>query len=598
MQLVSFNLPLWFSTTFFLSCHAAIRQSFSDLPTGLAFDFIVVGGGLAGSVVSSRLSENPKFKVLVIEAGPSNAGVLDSQVPFLEPGLLVSPFDWNFTTVPQAGAAGRVINYPRGHILGGSSSINDMFYTRGSSSDFDRFARVTGDQGWSWDSLLPYFLKNEKWLPPADNHNTIGQFNPVFHNSKGTGMTSVSLPGFPMLNTDGRTIQTTKDLKGEFPFNLDMNSGNPLGLGWLPSTIGNGERSSAATAYLTPKVVGRPNLEIVLNTQVTRILQASGSGGHLPSFHKIELSSGSRLITVTASKEVILSAGSIKTPHILLNSGIGDKTELKRMGIISVLDNPSVGKNLTDHPLVPVNWFANSNNTVDTIKQNATLQAELLKEWEQIRKGPLVNAGFNQISWSRIPDNSSIFKTFADPSSGRNSPHIELVISNGGAFSSALGNFVGAVPRVVSPRSRGSVSLRSNNPLDAPLIDLGILSSKFDLFVLKEGVATARRFFAGPAWKGYVLQPSGAFSNATTDQALEDFIAETAITAAHAVGTSSMSAKDAKFGVVDPDLKLKGAKGLRIVDASIMPFVPAAHTQASVYAIAERAADLIKADWQ
>lgn len=173
-----------------------------------------------------------------------------------------------------------------------------------------------------------------------------------------------------------------------------------------------------------------------------------------------------------------------------------------------------------------------------------------------------------------------------------------MVISNGEAFNTAPGHFVGAVPRVVSPMSRGSVTLRSNNPLDAPLIDLGIFSSKFDLLAIKEGVATARRFFAGPAWKGYVLQPAGAFANATTDQALEDFIAKTAITAAHAVGTSSMSAKDAKFGVVDPDLKLKGATGIRIVDASVMPFVPAAHTQASTYAISERAADLIKADWQ
>ncbi|KDR81170.1 hypothetical protein GALMADRAFT_91825 [Galerina marginata CBS 339.88] len=597
MQLVTFALPFWFCATFFLSCHAAIRQKIGDLPKGLNFDFIVVGGGTAGSVIASRLTENPRFKVLVIEAGPSNEGVLNSQVPFLEPGLLVSPFDWNFTTVPQAAAAGRVINYPRGHILGGSSSINDMFYTRGSSSDFDRFARVTGDPGWSWDSLVPYFLKNEKWVPPADNHNTTGQFNPAFHNLKGTGMTSVSLSGFPQINTDGRSIQTTKDLKAEFPFNLDMNSGNPLGLGWLQSTTGNGERSSAATAYLTPLVVARPNLEIVLNTQVTRVLPV-GSGSNGLSFLKIELSSGPGLTTITASKEVILSAGTINTPHLLLNSGIGDKTELRNLGIASTLNLPSVGKNLTDQPLVPVSWFANSNNTIDTLKQNVTLQAEALDEWEKTRMGPFVNAGVNQVSWTRIPGNSPIFKTFADPSSGSNSPHIELVISNGGGFSVNPGNFVGAGLAVVTPVSRGSVSLKSNNPLDAPVIDLGLLTSDFDVLALKEGVATAKRFFAGPAWKGYVLQPAGAFANVTTDQSLEDFISINAFTAAHPVGTASMSAKDAKFGVVDPDLKLKGAQGLRIVDASVMPFVPCAHTQAAVYAIAERAADLIKADWQ
>ncbi|TFK36269.1 aryl-alcohol-oxidase from pleurotus Eryingii [Crucibulum laeve] len=590
--MLSFILSLWISATFFVSCYGAIHQSFNDLPPGSSFDFIVVGGGTAGCVIASRLSENPRFNVLVIESGPSNEGVLDAQVPFLEPGLILSPFDWNFTTVPQTSANGKSMLYPRGHILGGSSSINAMFYTRGSSSDFDRFARVTGDSGWSWGEMLPYILKNEKWVPPADNHPTAGQFNPAFHSL--TGMTSVSLPGFPQ-GTDGRVIQTTKDLKDEFPFNVDMNSGNPLGVGWLQGSIGNGERSSAATSYLTSQVVARPNLQIVLNTQVTRVLE---TGGKSPSIRKVELTTGSKLTTVTAAKEVILSAGSINTPHLLLNSGIGDKNELAKKGIASVLNLPSVGKNLTDQVLVSATWFANSNNTIDSINANKTLFTQLLDEWQKTRMGPMTNAGVNQIAWVRMPDNSPIFETFADPSSGSNSPHIELALSNGGGLGAGVGHFVGAGVAVVTPMSRGSVTLNTTNPFDQPLIDLGLLTSNFDILALKAGVASARRFFAGPAWKGYVLQPAGAFANATTDQLLHDYIVANAFSTSHPVGTASMSAKTANFGVVNPDLKVKGADGIRIVDASVMPFIPCGHTQAPVYAIAERAADLIKADWQ
>ncbi|KAF8883634.1 aryl-alcohol oxidase-like protein [Gymnopilus junonius] len=505
---------------------------------------------LAGSVVSSRLSENPQFKVLVIEAGPTNEGAIDSEVPLFVLDI-PSQFDWNFTTVPQTALGGRVLPYPRGFLLGGSSSVNGMVYTRGSSADFDRFAHFSGDSGWAWSNILPYFLKSEKWVPPADHHNTVGQFNPSFHNLKGTGITSVSLPGF-QLPIDGRVLQTSKNFPSEFPFTLDYNNGIPLGLGYLQSTIGNGTRSSAATAYLNPSVVARPNLEVVLNTHVTRVLQATNTGNS-KSFRRVELKSGSKLVTVTALKEVILSAGSVMTPHILLNSGIGDKDELAKVGIHSTLNLPSVGKNLSDHPMVAVGYFVNSTKTIDTILDNSTLRAEFLNQWETNRTGPMVNIGVDYLSYNRIPDDSPIFQTFSDPSPGKNSPHFEFAISNG-----------------------GSISLRSNNPFDPPLIDPMFLTSEFDIFALKEIIKTAKR---------YILDPAGPLVNTTTDQELQDFVIENADSAFHPVGTSSMSPKNANFGVVDPDLKVK-------------PFIPAAHTQAATYAIAERASDLIKADWQ
>ncbi|TFK36270.1 pyranose dehydrogenase [Crucibulum laeve] len=607
-------INLLFFTIYFITCHCAIYQGFDDLPSKVGiFDFIIVGGGTAGSVIANRLTENVNFHVLVIEAGPSNEGVLNSEVPLFSPRLAGSTFDWNFTTISQPGLKGRALAFPRGHILGGSSSINGMYYTRGSSSDYDRFAKVTGDPGWSWRNMLPYILKSEKWTAPVDNHNTTGQFNPFFHNFK--GINSVSLSGVAQ-TIDDRVLQTTQDLKDEFPFNEDMNSGNPLGLGWLQSTIGNGTRSSAATSYLGSSVTGRSNLHIVLNTRVTRILQSNG--GNKPSFRTVEIAMGNTIATLVARKEVILSGGTIGTPHVLLNSGFGDEQELKLMGVPSAVNLPSVGKNLTEQPGMLLTWFVNSTDTADKLggfslfqidshtdhayrsfKNNATLQAQLFQQWQSNRTGPLTaaDAGVNQVAWLRLPDNATVFSEFNDPSSGRNTPHLELMIANSAFFSTTPGHFVSGSVALVTPLSRGSVSLASNNPLENPLIDPGFLSSDFDVFAMRSAINNAKRFFAAPAWQGYVLQPSGSFANVTNDEELEDFIRSNVAGVAHPVGTAAMSHRDANYGVVDPDLRVKGVEGLRIVDASVMPFVTSGHTQAPVYAIAERASDLIKSSW-
>ncbi|TFK36268.1 pyranose dehydrogenase [Crucibulum laeve] len=583
-------------TLFWVGCSAAVYERFEDLPNGAPFDFIIIGGGTAGSVLANRLTENQRWRVLVIEAGPSNEGVLDSEVPFFYTALPGSKYDWNFTTIPQANLNGRSIVYPRGFILGGSSSINGLFYTRGSSSDFDRFARVTGDPGWSWKNMFPYFLKSEKWSPPADHHSTIGEFNPSLHSTH--GMLPVSLPGFPE-SIDNRVIQTTKDLPIEFPYNVDMNSGSPLGVGWLVASIGNGTRSSAATAYLGPKFITRPNLHVVLNTNVQRVLRTNNN--KIPEIRTAEILSGSKLVNLTARKELIISTGSIGTPHLLLRSGIGDETELKNIGIQPIIQSPSVGKNLSDHPFIALAWFVNATNgTNDDIRNNQTLQSTFLAQWNATRTGPMVDAAVNHVAWMRLPKNASIFERFSDPSSGKNSPHYEIAISNGGGFfvSAPTAHFVGAGISMVSPVSRGSVTLRSNNPVDAPLIDPAFLSSEFDIVTMRMAVTAAGQFFAGPSWKDYVLQPAGAFANATTDELLDNAIRNAVATTKHPVGTAAMSAKGSDFGVVDPDLKVKNIEALRIVDASIMPFVPAGHPQAAVYAIAERASDIIKNSYE
>ncbi|EKM77597.1 hypothetical protein AGABI1DRAFT_121979 [Agaricus bisporus var. burnettii JB137-S8] len=556
------------------------------------FDFVIVGGGTAGSVIANRLSENPEFQVMVIEDGSLVGDDLNIKVPFNVFSLSDTRFDWNFTSTPQSGLNGRTVPYARGHVLGGSSCINAMFYTRGSSDDYDRFAQITGDSGWSWDSLQPYIQKNEKWTAPADQHDTTGQFNPSVHST--TGMTSVSLPGFPQ-EIDDMVIETTTQLGNEFPFNLDMNSGKPLGLAWLQSTIGNGARSSAAASYLGDEVTQRSNLHIVLGTRATRILPTQEGNGSHTSLRTVELLSSSGETTlITATKEVILSAGTIGTPTILLHSGIGDKIAFESLGMNSVINLPDVGKNLVDHPTMSVSWNTTSTNPFDGLVVNATLKAEQLNVWKDNRTGALTTLGINQVAFLRIPDNSDIFSQFPDPSAGKNSPHIELAI--GVRTRNLL-----AVRNVDSKRliqaAEGSVQINSSNPLAMPLIDPGLLSSAFDVKALVQSVKSAIRFFGAPAWDDFVLDIAGPIGSATTDEELEAIIRSSVFPSGHIVGTAAMSATDADHGVVDPDLKLKHASGLRIVDASIMPFVIAGHTQAPVYIIAERAADLIKGDW-
>ncbi|KAK0192547.1 hypothetical protein F5146DRAFT_1040436 [Armillaria mellea] len=565
-----------------LSANARFLYDFADLKGHDAYDFVIVGGGPGGSTVADRLSEDPTVSVLLLEAGGENDPAVDPAlaIPLFCTTLTPNtPYDWNYTTIPQKELNGRSIPYPLGIGLGGSSAVNCLVYTRGSADDIDTWAKVSGDEGWSWDNMLPYFKKGEKFnTVPRDGHNTTGQYLPAFHGTD--GVIGVSLPGYPY-PFDGRVVNTTQEL-AEFPYRVDMNSGEHIGIGWVQTLVDAGQRSSAKTHLLRAEKEGRKNIDVLLHARVSRLV----------SVEVLDSADGSLKI-LTAKNEIILSAGSVMTPTILLHSGIGDPELLEPLGIATILSLPSVGKNLTDHIGVSTTFIVNSTDTYDTVLRNETLLNEWIEDWTENKTGLLTDTSENHAAWLRLPDNSTVFENYSDPSSGPLTAHYEFIFQNGLSSVRESGNYINVPTACVSPASRGSVSINSSDPFSRPLVDPALLTAPIDILIVRESIKAARRFFSGPAWEGYIL--GSLNNNATTDEDIEEFIRKNAVSFFHPVSTASMSPKGAEWGVVDPDLKVKGVSGLRVVDASVIPRLPAAHTSAAVYAVAERAADIIKA---
>jgi choline dehydrogenase-like flavoprotein len=316
------------------------------------------------------------------------------------------------------------------------------------------------------------------------------------------------------------------------------------------------------------------------------------------SFHDVQYVSktgGTKI--VHAKREIILAAGAIGTPHLLMLSGIGDSQALSKVGVTPTVNLPSVGKNMTDHVLLGMPYAVNSNETFDEMFRDPQLMAKYKAQWNKDGSGPLSSALANALGWFRMPDNSPVLKKYPDPTAGPDSAHFELIFVN--LFFGPVpktGNYMSVIANLISPTSRGTIELKSSNYADQPLINPNLLGTDFDVATLVEAVKASKKFLSASAWKDFVIGPFGPFANVTTDAQIEKYCRTYGDTVIHMVGTAGMSPKGANWGVVDPDMKVKGAEGLRIVDASVIPLVGNAHTQAPVYIFAEKAADLIKAD--
>jgi len=504
----------------------------------------------------------------------------------------------NYTLDPQLNLHGRSLPYPRGKILGGSTSIHYNVYTRGSAEDYNRIASVTEDEGWAWASLLPYARKAENFVPPTEFRDITGETDPSCYGIGGP--ISISLPNHTY-DFNSRVIEVSKELP-EFPYNKNNNSGNPLGLGWLTSTVGGGVRNSS-TRYLSPDVVARPNLDILIEAQVTSLSYCSSEKA-VPRVEGVFFAhaANSPIYKVSATKEVILSAGAIATPQLLLLSGIGPRDALEAKNIPVVKDLPDVGRGLQDHCWIVNKFEVNAKDTPDSINNDPAYAAKEFELYMKAHAGGLANGLGGAVLFDRLPQDSPFIGGPDDPVAGPNTPHYELIFGPG--FLRVLedstpveGNYVVMGCIVVSPNSRGSVELASSDPFDCPIIDLNLLGSEYDRHVMFTALKQVQKFASAPIFKDYIIRPYGAFANVKNDDDLREYIEEWTTTIWHPSCTAAMSKRGCSTGVVDPNLKVKGVNSLRVIDSSVVPFIISAHTQASMYMIAERAADLIKAEY-
>ena len=522
-------------------------------------DIVIIGAGSAGSTLAGRLSANPGLQVLVIEAGGRDLSPWIHIPIGYGKTITDDKLNWRFETEKGPDIADRPMFWARGKVLGGSSSINGLLYIRGQAADYDAWAQM-GNPGWSYADVLPYFRKAESF---ENGVNT-------YHGGDGPLTVSNLRERNPLCLA---FIQS--GIEAGIPYTEDFNGKTQEGIGFYHTTTRNARRCSAARAYLHP-AKKRPNLRVLTNATADRLTfdgrRASG----------VVLERGGRKITVRARREVIVAAGSIGSPKLLLLSGIGPAADLAAMGIDIVHDLPGVGENLQDHYGALLNYRSRLPLTVNDILLSKIKMLKVGLQYILTRKGPLTISAAQVGAFAKshpdldAPDIQFLFQTFS---------HDE--------YDAGLHKFSGFANAVcpVRPQSRGYLRLRSRDPRVAPVMQPNYLSAEYDRRVLVEAVKLARKVASVGPITGHIVEEFAPGRNVTTDDEILAYCRETGLSIAHQVGTCKMGHDP--MAVVGADLKVHGIEGLRVVDASIMPTLISGNTNAPTIMIAEKAADMI-----
>jgi choline dehydrogenase len=518
------------------------------------YDYIIVGAGSAGCVLAARLTEDPAARVLLLEAGGRDTA-REIHIPAAFSKLFKTGVDWNYSTEPEPYLNNRKLYWPRGKVLGGSSSINAMIYIRGNAADYDGWERL-GNDGWGLADVLPYFKKSENRERGACE----------FHGAGGP----LNVADLTLINPLTRAFIAGAQEIG-IPANADFNGAAQDGVGLYEVTQKNGQRHSAADAYLRP-ALARPNLTVASGAHATRVLIENGRASGVAF-----LQNGTPQQAL-ATSEVILAGGTVNSPQLLMLSGMGLADHLSRLGIPTVHNLPGVGANLQDHPMVSVGYLCTQPVSLDGAETFANLLRYLL-----LKKGPLT---------SNVAEGG----LFTRSRNGLQAPDIQLLF--GPAYYRGHGlvrrkeHCFGFGPTLITPESRGSVSLRTANPLDAPAIRANYLSTDSDMRTMIEGVKLSRRIAHARAFDPYRGEEIHPGASATSDEDIAEFLRNEVETLYHPVGTCKMG--NDPLAVVDARLRVHGVERLRVVDASVMPTIPTGNTNAPTVMIAEKAADMIR----